>query len=63
VYEELADAKNACEHLSGFNMQGRYLIVLYYHPTKLARRRELEKQKAELEEWKARLDASENKPQ
>lgn len=34
VYEDIFDAKNACEHLSGFNLQGRYLIVLYFQPSK-----------------------------
>jgi pre-mRNA branch site protein p14 len=34
VYEDIFDAKNACEHLSGFNLQGRYLIVLYYQQGK-----------------------------
>lgn len=62
VYEELADAKTACEHLSGFNMQGRYLIVLYYHAAKMARKRELDKQQAELDEWRSRLDATEAAP-
>jgi pre-mRNA branch site protein p14 len=28
VYEDIWDAKNACEHLSGFNILGRYLVVL-----------------------------------
>ena len=30
VYEDIYDAKNAVDHLSGFNVCGRYLIVLYY---------------------------------
>ena len=30
VYEDIFDAKNAQEHLSGFNVQNRYLIVLYH---------------------------------
>ena len=30
VYEDIYDAKNACDHLSGFNVCNRYLIVLYY---------------------------------
>ncbi|VDN88683.1 unnamed protein product [Brugia pahangi] len=30
VYEDIFDAKNACEHLSGFNVSNRYLVVLYY---------------------------------
>ena len=34
VYEDIFDAKNACEHLSGFNVCGRYLVVLYYQVSK-----------------------------
>lgn len=34
VYEDVFDAKNACEHLAGFQVGGRFLIVLYYSPTK-----------------------------
>lgn len=34
VYEDIYDAKNACDHLSGFNVQNRYLIVLYYNPAR-----------------------------
>ncbi len=30
VYEDIYDAKNACEHLSGFNVLGRYIVVLYH---------------------------------
>jgi pre-mRNA branch site protein p14 len=54
VYEELGDAKRACQHLSGYNLQGRYLIVLFYQPAKIARRREAERQKAELDELRVR---------
>ena len=35
VYEDIFDAKNACEHLSGFNVCNRYLVVLYYQPHKV----------------------------
>lgn len=35
VYEDIYDAKSACEQLSGFNFQGRYLIVLYFQPSKV----------------------------
>mmetsp|Transcript_6208 Transcript_6208/g.14919 ORF Transcript_6208/g.14919 Transcript_6208/m.14919 type:complete len:129 (-) Transcript_6208:316-702(-) len=31
VYEDIYDAKNAVDHLSGFNVANRYLIVLYYN--------------------------------
>jgi pre-mRNA branch site protein p14 len=34
VYEDIFDAKNAVDHLSGFNVAGRYLIVLYYQPNR-----------------------------
>jgi len=30
VYDDIYDAKSAVDHLSGFNVCGRYLIVLYY---------------------------------
>jgi pre-mRNA branch site protein p14 len=39
VYEDLLDARNACEHLSGFNLMGRYLIVLYYQKDKMGTRK------------------------
>ena len=35
VYEDIFDAKNACDHLSGFNVCNRYLIVLYYQANKV----------------------------
>lgn len=34
VYEDIFDAKNACDHLSGFNVCNRYLVVLYYQVSK-----------------------------
>ena len=34
VYEDIYDAKDAVEHLSGFNVGGRYLVVLYFQATK-----------------------------
>jgi pre-mRNA branch site protein p14 len=27
VYEDIFDAKNACEHLNGFQVAGRYIVV------------------------------------
>merc|ERR1719316_235113 len=32
---DIYDAKNAMDHLSGFNVAGRYLVLLYYNPTKM----------------------------
>lgn len=38
MYEDIYDAKNAVEHLSGFNVCGRYLVVLYYQPKKMQKK-------------------------
>lgn len=34
VYEDVLDAKSACDKLNGFNFQNRYLVVLYHQPEK-----------------------------
>ena len=55
VYEDIFDAKNAVDHLSGFNVCGRYLIVLYYQAQRMAQRQaSLEEKRAELEALKRR---------
>lgn len=52
VYEDIFDAKNACEHLSGFNVQNRYLIVLYHQPKRQASR-SVKDQEAEIKAMQA----------
>jgi pre-mRNA branch site protein p14 len=50
-YEDIYDAKNAVDHLSGFNVGGRYIVVLYHSKA----RQEVmntEKKKADLEKMK-----------
>lgn len=40
VYEDVMDAKSACDKLNGFNFQNRYLVVLYHQvctPSALSR--------------------------
>ena len=37
VYEDIFDAKKAVENLSGFNVLGRYLVVLYYQEARFAK--------------------------
>lgn len=61
VYEDIWDAKTACEHLSGFNVGGRYLVVLYYQATKLNAPLSLERQRGEVEALRARVAAGEAK--
>ena len=63
VYEDIYDAKAAVDHLSGFNVGGRYLIVMYYQPAKFQRRKEAAEQQAELEELRRRVQAKKNKQQ
>ena len=59
VYEDIYDAKNACEHLSGFNVLGRYLIVLYYQPNKVTKKVSLQKKQEELEALKQKYGVTE----
>lgn len=56
VYEDIFDAKNACDHLSGFNVCDRYLVVLYYQPTKSYGSVDLEKQAEQLTALKAKYN-------
>jgi pre-mRNA branch site protein p14 len=56
VYEDIYDAKQACEHLSGFNLMGRYLIVLYWQPNKITKRISAERQQEELEQLRAKYN-------
>ncbi|KAK7512945.1 pre-mRNA branch site protein p14 [Phyllosticta capitalensis] len=52
VYEDVMDAKQACDKLNGFNFQNRYLVVLYHQPEKMNRREE------SLEARQQKLDAA-----
>ena len=56
VYEDIFDAKNACDHLSGFNVCNRYLVVLYYQSNKAFKKVDAEKKEAELLAMKAKYD-------
>ncbi|KAI1859779.1 hypothetical protein JX265_010228 [Neoarthrinium moseri] len=59
VYEDVMDAKQACDKLNGFNFQGRYLVVLYHQPEKMARSKEdLEARKENLAQLKQKHDPS-----
>ena len=55
VYEDIYDAKAAVDHLSGFNVGGRYLVVLYYQPAKFQKRAEMEEKEKELQELRKRV--------
>jgi pre-mRNA branch site protein p14 len=55
IYEDIYDAKNAVDHLSGFNVCGRYLIVLYYQPNKVTKKAELKKKEEELQKLREKM--------
>ena len=40
VYHDAHDAKSAVDRLSGFNVQGRYLVVGYHKPSRAAAKRQ-----------------------
>merc|ERR1711881_509680 len=53
VFEDVMDAKSACDKLNGFNFQNRYLVVLYHQPDKMVRSKEdMEARKDNLEQLK-----------
>ncbi|CAG9805495.1 unnamed protein product [Chironomus riparius] len=56
VYEDIWDAKNACDHLSGFNVCNRYLIVLYYQASKAFKQQDLNAKAEELEKMKSKYN-------
>lgn len=48
VYEDIFDAKTAVDHLSGFNVQNRYLIIIYHNSSRHKQKLGLKEQEAEL---------------
>jgi pre-mRNA branch site protein p14 len=57
VYEDIYDAKAAVDHLSGFNVGGRYLVVLYYQPAKFEKRADAALKQKELDELRRQVKA------
>mmetsp|Transcript_32810 Transcript_32810/g.91884 ORF Transcript_32810/g.91884 Transcript_32810/m.91884 type:complete len:125 (+) Transcript_32810:141-515(+) len=55
IYEDIFDAKNACEHLSGFNVGNRYLIVLYHKPVQMLKKMDPEKRQERIDRLKHRF--------
>merc|ERR1719456_1101467 len=52
VYDDIYDAKNAMDHLSGFNVAGRYLVLLYYNPAKMNAKTDAGKKREDIESLK-----------
>ncbi|CAJ0585619.1 unnamed protein product, partial [Mesorhabditis spiculigera] len=49
IYEDVMEAKTACEKLQGYNVSNRYLVVLYYQITKVYQRMNTEEGRKKLE--------------
>ena len=60
VYEDIYDAASACEHLSGFSVGGRYLVVHYSAPKARAAAQgmDLAAEQAEVDALRARVAAN-----
>lgn len=52
VFEDIQDAKKACEHLSGFNVGNRYIVVLYYNKQRMEDKKSARQRKSDIEELK-----------
>jgi len=52
VYEDIFSAKEAVEQLSGFNVCGRYLVVLYYQQNRMQKKLDLKKKQREVDQLK-----------
>ncbi|KAI0529571.1 hypothetical protein KFK09_002123 [Dendrobium nobile] len=61
VYEDIYDAKTAVDHLSGFNVANRYLIVLYYQQSKISKKVDLKKKEDELARMQEKYGISTSK--
>jgi len=54
VYDDIYDAKTAVDHLSGFNVANRYLIVLYYNTNKATKKVSTKEKEEELRQMQAK---------
>ncbi|KAM0747352.1 hypothetical protein T439DRAFT_99512 [Meredithblackwellia eburnea MCA 4105] len=55
VFEEIMDAKSAFDHLNGFHLQERYLVVLYHQAAKLTKAQDIAQREAELKAQKEKF--------
>merc|ERR1711865_424502 len=58
VYDDIYDSKNAMDHLSGFNVAGRYLVLLYYNPAKMNQKMDAGRKREEIDKLKKRYNVA-----
>lgn len=59
VYEDIFSAKSAVDKLSGFNVAGRYLVIMYFNPDRQLKKTDLHKKEQELQQLRERLSMEE----
>ncbi|KAJ2894308.1 Splicing factor 3B subunit 6 [Coemansia aciculifera] len=60
VYEDIYDAKEACDHLQGFNVMGRYLVVLYFQSNHRSKKPDLPKEEERVEQLRRQFQSMGN---
>jgi pre-mRNA branch site protein p14 len=63
VYFDTTEAKAAMEALSGFNVESRYLTLLYFHPSRKKAAVDLEKKRQEVEDLRQQFQAAQQNRQ
>merc|ERR1719352_848488 len=58
VYDDIYDAKNAMDHLSGFNVAGRYLVLLYYNPVKMQQKIDAKAKRDDIDKLKKKYNVA-----
>merc|ERR1719444_116343 len=58
VYDDIYDAKNAMDHLSGFNVAGRYLVLLYYNPVKMQQKVDARAKREDIDRLKRKYNVA-----
>ena len=56
-----AAAQNACEHLSGYSVGNRYLIVTYHQPAKAQKAQDARKKEMEVEALRKMAEEAEGR--
>jgi len=63
VFDDVMDAKNALDHLNGFHLQERYIVVLYHMPSRqdaAAAKADIARREEELAQLKKKHDIGES---
>ncbi|KAM7121632.1 splicing factor 3B subunit 6-like [Molossus nigricans] len=62
VYEDVFDAKNACDHLSAFHVCNRYLVVWYYNANRAFQKMDTKKKEEQFKFLKEKYGINTDPP-